>query len=268
MRNKKYNMDLKTILPPTIDIFLNLFMTILIPFMVYTSLVEFFSESIVGFSNYFLKFQKLMIFSTLIGASMTFLALLKYFQKPYSLKRLIFSCSILVLYCFYISLWAQLTKFSVNIETISLTINLSVLYLLFIVSPLILIIKKIYDFIILRKELNYKISILRILCDNKRINSHSQFRKYITKSPMLKKKSKLYLLRNLSKIMIELEVSKIPLIRNNKGYHLTRNGRNLLNYFEKLNSEKTQNHLNDYALEGLEVWTERDLKKLNKRNKN
>ncbi|MFW9878335.1 MAG: hypothetical protein ACFFG0_35075, partial [Candidatus Thorarchaeota archaeon] len=160
-------------------------------------------------------------------------------------------------YCISIYLWSKLTTIDITIDIITLSIDLSGVYLFLLITPVILVILKIYNFINLRTEYRYKIAILQILHTHKDISSISQIRKIFGKNYSLEGNLRHYILKNSKQIMKDLEALKNPLIKKKKYFYLTKYGKDLLNYFE--GSNIIMKHSSSL---GLEIWTKKDLKKL------
>ncbi|MFX0010026.1 MAG: hypothetical protein ACFE9R_06910 [Candidatus Hermodarchaeota archaeon] len=106
-----------------------------------------------------------------------------------------------------------------------------------------------------RKELRYKLIILKTIKDNKKINSVRILRKQIVKRIFMRGKELHNLLAGLVKLVNELESEKW-LLRSGKGYTLTKKGYFILDKYQKdiLKALQTQN---------LEIWTVEDLQKYN-----
>ena len=232
MQFKRYRLDLKAIAVPVVSVILNVLINIIIPIFIFMDLTNFMSQDVVSFGRYYLKFQRTIILTIILGIGVVSCSFLEYYVKTYSIKRLVFSCLGLILVGSNIILWSFLTDFTLSVGLITLNINLSLLYRLFLIIPTILIVKKLFDFINLRRENLFKVNVLQIIKEQDNINSMSQIRRIIIKDRFMEKRLRQYLLKNLENIMSEYETSSVPFIRKNPRYFLTKKGWDILNYYE------------------------------------
>ena len=234
----------------------NFVTTIVVPTLVYLSLLNLSKNNNIDIGSYLLRVHRDFLTVILLGIIVTILAVVAYFQKPYSLQRFFYSSTSLVIYCFHIYFWSDIVNLNMSFDIISIWIDFSNFYLLLVIIPILLIIKKTYNLIVMRKEIRYKLIILKTLQANNKVNSIRMLNKQIIKTFIMKDDQIQYLVNNLSKTVKELEIDKW-LSRKGKGYRLTRIGHLILrNYHEDL--------IKNIRLKELEVWTEKDLQNYNR----
>ena len=260
-RNKVINI-LKFLLP---IIFTFLF-TMALPLIAYADFVSISEEGDVNIDDYLQKAQFVIALSVIIGGVITGLTIFQYLEEAHSFRRFFISIAILIIYCVYLYIWSVMCSIKISIGYITFWIDLSLLYTFFAIVPILLVGKRVYDFIIIRREFQYKIYILKVLWDNKKINSKSQIVKNISKNYYISDKKRNYLLKNLSNIMRELEICKKPLIHRSKGYRLTQRGIKLLNNSNLKPIRKVEylDTINPREIE-LEYWTEEQLEDLKRK---
>ncbi|MFW9823923.1 MAG: hypothetical protein ACFFE4_13345 [Candidatus Thorarchaeota archaeon] len=257
------NLRMRTLIIPFISTIINILITIVMPFIIFISLSQNISQGWVDANSYISKFQNIISMTIFFGIGIILCKILEYYHKSFSFRRFLFGFLVFLLNVFSIIFWSFLTNITLSMNTITLSINLSSVYLFFIACPLILFIKKIYVFKILRRENMYKAYLLKIIQDQGKINTLSQIRKIIGKSDFSEKKCKQFLLRNLNKIMNELETIKYPLITKGKQYKLTSKGAAILSHFEK----KVVSTMSYFPIpvNNYEMWSLCDLNKREKR---
>ena len=210
---------------------MNLIFNIIVPIMIFMNFSKVMNKDVVNFNNYYIKFQKTIIISIIIGIGVVLCSFLEYYMKFYCVRRLLISCLAIVLIATNMIFWSFLTNISITVSLVTLEISLSAVYILYLMIPFLLILNKFFDFLVSRTEILYKVHILQVIKDENNLNSISQIRKTISKNRFLEKGAKLFLLKNLDKIMNEYVNSNF--IGKNKKFFLTKKGWEILNYYEK-----------------------------------
>jgi len=257
----KIRPSLKVLLP----VLFTFFSSVIIPIIVYSEFINIYGMSGVDVRDYFEDAQRIIMITICLGVILTIVVILTYFQPTFSTSNFILSIISLFILVLYIYVWSQILLIKISFDIVTVWLNLSYLYLFFLLIPILLIFRKIYMFIISRKELKYKVYILKVIWNNKKINSKSQIKRYISKDFYIDDLSRQYLLKNLSNIMRELENSKRPLILRKKGYKLTREGQRFFKIYSNSRLKRIKEFLPVKVsnVDDLEFWVEEDFSKEN-----
>ncbi len=172
--------------------------------------------------------------------------------------RLIFSVASEVVYIIQIILISPIFDVYFNYGQYFIRINISKLYWFLIIIPVLIIIKSAL----------LKFFVLRIVKEFNGPSNKAKMRRFINKQENLPNRVKMYVLRNLSKLIREMEQDKNPLIRINNGkYFPTKDGQKIIDYFNKTRKIlKVKLKQDDPTNLGeLDVWTEKQLREYSKK---
>ena len=244
-----------------------IFTSVVIPLILYFQIGDVLKE-LVEFKAYLLKLDFLILPIVLVGFIIISLSVLIYFFEPYMYCRLIFSVASEVVYIIQIILISPIFDVYFNYGQYFIRINISKLYWFLIIIPVLIIIKNVYNFYFMRKSALLKFFVLRIVKEFNGPSNKAKMRRFINKQENLPNRVKMYVLRNLSKLIREMEQDKNPLIRINNGkYFPTKDGQKIIDYFNKTRKIlKVKLREDDTANLGeLDVWTEKQLRKYSKK---
>ncbi len=87
--------------------------------------------------DYLFRLEQIPFHGIIAGIFLTSFVILIYLQRIYSVSRLIFSVISEILYCYYIVIWAGTGLLNFSIGTVTIAIDLSFLYLIFIIFSII-----------------------------------------------------------------------------------------------------------------------------------
>lgn len=192
------------------------------------------------------------------GISINFFIVLMLIQNPFSKKKIFFSIISEIFYIFYIILSAGMVQIKVNSGNLFLKIDFSFLYLFAIMIPVLFLLRNLYNYVIRRKELLYRILVLKAIFSENNLTSKAQIKKYILKNYYLIPQRKKYFLINLDNIIKDLQQKPKLITKKGNKYRLTQKGQQFTNFFKnEFNFEYRTNVTKKHQ----EVWTEQELLK-------
>lgn len=206
--------------------------SIFLPLIVYNYFKSTIPASEIG--EYFLKFEVILRIEVIIGILISLLVGLKMLYSKFNINYLIFSLIYEILLFIDIIILSNLNIFDIETGNFTFKLNLLVLSVFPSIIPILLIIRTILNFKVIRIEWEEYLVILKSIYINKIIFSSIQLSKFLRSLDLnLDIKS---ILRQLNRLLQNLV--KNELIENSDGYKLTNFGRKILKELENINSYK------------------------------
>ena len=224
----------------------------------------FFYISNLGFQEQLKSIEATIIILLVFGSIITILTTFIYLQR-YPFRKFVILIIVEILYLFYIFFSMNLYKVLVFYKNIIIDVNLSLLFLVILGIPIIHLIRNIVIYLLERQELKNRFIILKTIQDIKSKVSKKQVRKQISKNSYLSEKERRFILKNMNKLLDELEKGRYPFIIKTNHYHITKRGKNLIEFVER--HKKSNINVKEISLDDLEVWTESELQKLANKGK-
>lgn len=232
---------------------------IILPLISFVSVIS--SPIAEGFNydNYLERWRFIMIPSTIISGIIIAFSIIALLQNPYTYQWLFYSIIPEIIFVIHVIIWSDMLYINFLYYNSVIIIDLSIGYKLLIIIPGIILVRNSMLFIYRKSELKIIGFVLKTIDDNPKSHKY-HIRNKIKKNLEIDQKIKQFIQRNLSKILLDLETKREPLLINDNGYYLTKKGGISLKIFETLHKDKH----NIYSEDTLETWTLKDLKKYKK----
>ena len=246
---------------------MNFLITVIVPLIILMEIHDSSKTLDIDIDEFLTRLEQGTVYLVIIGSLITFFIILTYFQKPFTNGKLIFSLIPEMLYIFYIFLSSQMQNYFFNIQDVKLVIDFSNVYLNLVGVPILVMIRILYNFMANLNNFKIKLTILIAIKKGVSLKTKNQVKKYILNNINADNKLKDKLIHNFSKYFSGLEKDKNPFIRKKSCYVLTLSGSTLVRNYE---NQQKFNLLKSKFIEvlptakkvPLQVWTEKDLKKI------
>jgi hypothetical protein len=186
---------------------------VVIPLLVKTSIESTLTGTHGIFYNYLNKLNFTIMLIILLGLVNFGIVILGFFVDEFSLVKLLLAISNTVVSVFSLILWSALLVFEILVEGNYISIDLSGVFLITILFPLLYLVRSFFMFRLKRKVLWYQVCILSSISQNAFRNLH-QLKKNILNSILQEKKG--YLLKNFDALMVNVFEREEPLARKNE----------------------------------------------------
>jgi hypothetical protein len=184
-----------------------------------------------------------------------------FFYEPYMYGRLLFSLLPEAIYIIQIIITSSLLDVYLNFGSTFIRIDISRLYLFIIGIPSLIILKNTYTFYNTRKTSIFKYHILKTLYTLKGESNKKKLQKAFANDTTLNREVKLFIRKNLSNFITDMEQIKQPILVLREGkYQITKKGYTIISYFDNWFDRRAQK-LEDYEdinIDDLEYWSEDD----------
>ncbi len=191
-----------------------------------------------------------------LGAIITILISLKYFPNLRYQYKFVLSIIPEVLYIAQIIILSQTEVITISDIDFKVLIDTRMLYLFFIVIPILIIIRTTYLYIIFRREARLKLIVLYSIEEMRKSNSKLPLGKYIKKNINIKEQEKKLLLRQLPLFLNQFKKANHFLISKNKRFFLTEKAKTILTQNIRLIKDIAKFEI---IPKNLETWTEEEL---------
>ncbi|MFX1258749.1 MAG: hypothetical protein ACFFAN_12885 [Promethearchaeota archaeon] len=252
--------------------------TVVIPYLIYISVFNIALKKDVDLEAYLLKLQQITTFVMLLGLIITAFVFLRFLQRAYTIRRLIFSIIPEVLYCYHILIWSGSGLLRASAEDTTILIDFTILYFFMLVLPVLIIVWNLYNYIVQKQELKCDLFLLKVIYKAEHASTKHDLKKYIRGSQALRESVHIrnYLLKNLDRLLGDLASGNYPLITKTNKYTLTRYGKKVLlqyqdrKFFKRktIDKDKEDEFIKVKPvdiIDGYEVWTEDQLRNYSKK---
>jgi hypothetical protein len=186
---------------------------IVIPLLVKTSIESTLAGTHGIFYNYLNKLNFSIVLIILLGLINFGMVILGFFVDEFSLVKLLLAVSNTIVSIFSLILWSALLVFEILVEGNYISIDLSGVFLITILFPLLYLVRSFFMFRLKRKVLWYQVCILNSISQNTFRDLH-QLKKSILSSILQEKKG--YLLKNFNALMVNIFEREEPLARRSE----------------------------------------------------
>ena len=209
----------------------------------------------------------LTLISITSGCIATILTIIKdFYLYPFSRISLYIKLGIQTQIFLYILIWVQFWKFKIELEYFYFLVDFSGVFIYLCVIPILFMVRILYSYIISYKRVKNNVILLSII-KNGNFTTKNQIRKYINQMGLSLTSTNATLLKSIE----FLESDRNLLIVKKNKYQLTKKGKEILSWFEKNRSATferivlTPKKISSKMEIPLQVWTEEDLEKYNKK---
>ncbi len=237
------------------------FTTVISPLLTLFNLIGFLTSS--ETVQYVMELITIFTILLILGVIIATFTVLSYYMNQLSLKRLATFILSQIFFLIYTIVLSGIGLINVTSENLSLFIDFRILYVPQMLVPFFTSLLISYKFAINRNENYLNYLILRVLNDNSNLNSKTQIKKYIQKNLELNPRKRSMLIKNLAETLHSMENIEMTITRVENYIALSEKGFQQLLSLEKVFGKKYAKKptLN---VDELEVWTEEELRDLNK----